>query len=343
MKLIVQIPCYNEAATLPEVVAGIPRRIPGVDSVEILVIDDGSADDTRDVAVRCGVDHIVHNRRNSGLARSFRTGLDTALRLGADIIVNTDGDNQYPGQSIPDLIQPIIEGRADIVIGDRQIAGLRGLRWYKRLLQHVGSRVVAKMSGLEIPDAVSGFRAFSREAALNTNIVSSFSYTIETLIQAGRKHYAVASVPIVTNPPTRVSRLFRSIPEFVVRSISTMLRIYAMYQPLRAYSYFGALLMFLGALPVVRFLIYYFAGQGGGKVQSLIVGAILITLGGLSVMIGLIADLISFNRQLSEMTLERVRKIEMQLESLADSSGRPPATLAVYERDTREAPEAARR
>ncbi|HUF74322.1 MAG TPA: glycosyltransferase family 2 protein [Gammaproteobacteria bacterium] len=313
MKLIVQIPCYNEEKTLPTVVADIPKHIPGVDSVEILVVDDGSTDMTYEVAERCGVNHIVRNRQNRGLASSFRTGLDTALRLGADIIVNTDGDNQYPGGRIPALIEPILTGKADIVIGDRRAGGYQGFGWPKRCLQRIGSAVVARLSGLEVPDAVSGFRAFSREAAINTNIVSSFSYTIETLIQAGRKRYAIVSVPITINPTTRSSRLFRSIPEFIARSVSTMLRIYAMYQPLRAYSYFGMFLMFLGSIPVVRFLIYYFAGQGAGKIQSLIIGAILILLGGLSVMIGLIADLISFNRQLSEMTLERVRRIELKL------------------------------
>jgi glycosyltransferase involved in cell wall biosynthesis len=319
MKLIVQIPCYNEEHTLPAVLAEIPREIPGVDCIEILVVDDGSSDATASVARSLGVTHVVSSRRNRGLARSFRTALDTSLRLGADIIVNTDGDNQYPGRNIPKLIEPILRGEADIVIGDRQTANNPGFSWYKKLLQRVGSAVVARLSGLDVPDAVSGFRAFTREAALNTNIVSSFSYTIETLIQAGRKHFAVGSVPIATNPKTRSSRLFRSIPEFLMQSVSTMLRIYAMYQPLRVYVYCGMLGITIGSIPLVRFLFYYFAGQGEGKIQSLVIGAVFILLGGLALMIGVIADLISFNRQLAEMTLERVRRIEASVDLLRSS------------------------
>lgn len=323
MKLIVQIPCHNEQETLPAVLADIPRQIAGVDQVEILVIDDGSTDRTAEIAREHGADHVVSSRRNRGLARTFRSGLDTALQLGADVIVNTDGDNQYPGADIPKLIEPILAGRADIVIGDRQTSSIESFSWTKRLLQRWGSAVVARLADLDVPDAVSGFRAFSREAALNTNIVSSFSYTIETLIQAGRKHYAVASVPITVNPTTRPSRLFASIPQFLSRSLATMLRIYAMYQPLKVYFYFGAGLVVLGSIPIVRFVIYYLAGQGEGKIQSLIIGAVLITFGGLSLMFGLIADLINFNRQLSEMTLERVRRIEAKVLAVDDKGGSP--------------------
>jgi glycosyltransferase involved in cell wall biosynthesis len=313
MKLIVQIPCHNEQETLPAVLADIPRRIDGVDKVEVLVIDDGSTDRTVEVAREHGADHVISSRKNRGLARTFRFGLETAIQLGADVIVNTDGDNQYAGADIPKLIEPIVAGRADIVIGDRQTAGIRSFSWIKRLLQNWGSAVVAKMSDVDVPDAVSGFRAFSREAALDTNIVSSFSYTIETLIQAGRKHYAVVSVPIRVNPTTRPSRLFSSVPQFLARSVATMLRIYAMYQPLKVYFYFGSALVLLGSIPIIRFLIYYFSGHGEGKIQSLVIGAILITFGGLSLMFGLVADLINFNRQLSEMTLERLRRLESRL------------------------------
>jgi glycosyltransferase involved in cell wall biosynthesis len=313
MKLVVQIPCFNEQETLPSVLAEIPRSIPGVDKVEVLVIDDGSTDRTAEVAREHGADHVISSRRNRGLARSFRTGMDAAVRMGADIVVNTDGDGQYPGSEIPRLIQPIMDGEADIVVGDRQTAEVEGFSWSKKLMQRVGSAAVARLSDLEIPDAVSGFRAFSRKAALDTNIVSTFSYTIETLIQAGRKHYAVKAVPIRINPVTRPSRLFRSIPQFLAKSGATMLRIYAMYQPLRLYFYFGVTMMFLGSIPLIRFLFFYLAGSGEGKIQSLIAGAILIILGGLSLMFGLLADLINFNRQLSEMSLERIRRIEARL------------------------------
>ena len=315
MKLIVQIPCYNEAENIAEVIAAIPREIDGVDEVAVMVIDDGSSDDTVAIAKAAGADIIHRNRRNLGLARTFRAGLDRALQEGADIIVNTDGDGQYPGRYIPDLIAPILAHDADITIGDRQTHQVAQFSPLKKLLQRYGSALVARLSDLEIPDAVSGFRAFSREAAFGLNIVSSFSYTIETLIQAGRKQFAVVSVPIEVNEVTRPSRLFRSIRQFLARSGSTMFRMYAMYKPLRLYVYIGGALMALGLVPVVRFLIYYLLGNGSGKIQSLIVGTVLLILGGLAILFGMLADLISFNRQLSEMTLERVRRIEIALEA----------------------------
>ncbi|MEO0346401.1 MAG: glycosyltransferase family 2 protein [Pseudomonadota bacterium] len=315
MKLIVQIPCYNEAENIADVIAAIPRDIEGVDKVAVMIIDDGSTDDTVNVARGAGADIIHRNRRNLGLARTFRAGIDRALREGADIIVNTDGDGQYPGRFIPDLITPIIKHEADITIGDRQTHKVAQFSPLKKLLQRYGSALVARLSDLDIPDAVSGFRAFSRDAAFDLNIVSSFSYTIESLIQAGRKQYAVTSVPIEVNEVTRPSRLFRSIHQFLARSGSTMFRMYAMYKPLRLYAYIGTLLMLLGAVPVVRFIIYYLLGDGSGKIQSLIVGTVLLILGGLAILFGMLADLISFNRQLSEMTLERVRRIEIALEA----------------------------
>lgn len=315
MKLIVQIPCYNEAENIADVIAAVPRDIQGVDEVAVMIIDDGSTDDTVNVARDAGADIIHRNRRNLGLARTFRAGIDRALREGADIIVNTDGDGQYPGRFIPDLISPILKHEADITIGDRQTHKVAQFSPLKKLLQRYGSALVARLSDLDIPDAVSGFRAFSRDAAFDLNIVSSFSYTIESLIQAGRKQYAVTSVPIEVNEVTRPSRLFRSIRQFLARSGSTMFRMYAMYKPLRLYAYIGTLLMLLGAVPIVRFIIYYLLGDGSGKIQSLIVGTVLLILGGLAILFGMLADLISFNRQLSEMTLERVRRIEIALEA----------------------------
>lgn len=313
MKLIVQIPCFNEETTLLQTVADIPRRIEGIDEIEILVIDDGSTDATVEVARALGVHHIVRQTRNRGLAHAFRTGLDAALKAGADIIVNTDGDNQYAGADISRLVQPILEGRADIVIGDRRTAAVAHFSPLKRKLQALGSAVVRRLSATDVPDAVSGFRAISREAALHLNIVSSFSYTVEMLIQAGRKRMAIVSVPVATNKVERPSRLFRSIPHFIQRSVATMLRIYAMYQPLKVFATLGVLLAVLGAIPILRFLWFYFAGNGEGHIQSLVLGGTLVIIAFLSLLIGLVADLIGFNRQLIETTLEKVRRIELEL------------------------------
>ena len=310
MRLIVQIPCYNEELTLPATVRDIPRKIDGIDRGEVLIIDDGSTDRTVDVAREIGVDHIVRNKRNKGLARSFLTGLDASLRLGADIIVNTDGDNQYKGQDIPKLIAPILKGKADIVIGDRQTDKIPHFSQTKKKLQRIGSLVIRVLSNTDVPDVVSGFRAFSREAAMQTNVVSYYSYTIETVIQAGKKQIAIASVPIGTNPKTRGSRLFRRMPRFLESSLTTMIRMYTMYQPLRVFFYLGCLCLLCGLIPSIRFLFYYLAGQGGGHIQSLILAAILFVIGFQVLVIGLVADVISFNRKLIEETLLRVRRIE---------------------------------
>ena len=311
MKLIVQIPCYNEERALAETVADIPRRMDGVDEVEILVVDDGSTDRTVEVAHEAGVDHIVRHKNNKGLARSFRTGIDACLRLGADIIVNTDGDNQYAGSDIPRLIRPVLDGEADIVVGDRQTHTVPHFSAGKKRLQSLGSFAVRSLSGTDVADAVSGFRAFSREAALQLNIVSPFSYTIEMLIQAGKKQMAVSSVPIGTNPKTRESRLIRSLPHFIERSATTMVRMYTMYKPLRVFFYIGLGLSLLGAIPIVRFLYFYVAGDATGHVQSLVLGGALFVVGFVTFLVGLVADLINFNRQLLEMTLEKVRKLEL--------------------------------
>ncbi|WP_294391433.1 glycosyltransferase family 2 protein [uncultured Sphingomonas sp.] len=310
MKLIVQIPCYNEEMTLPQTVADIPRSIPGIDSVEVLIIDDGSRDRTIEIAREIGVDHIVINKRNMGLARSFRRGLDACLMLGADIIVNTDGDNQYCGADIAKLVQPVIEGRADVVVGDRQTSAIAHFSPSKRALQSFGSWVVRKFSGVNVPDAVSGFRAISRDAAFRLNIISPFSYTIEMLIQVGMKGMAFTSVPIDTNPKTRDSRLFKNMFTFIERSGSTLLRMYTMYQPLRVFTMIGMMMALIGAVPMLRFLYFYFTGTGGGKIQSLVLGSSLLTIGLITFVLGLVADLLHHNRQLLEMTLERMRRLE---------------------------------
>jgi glycosyltransferase involved in cell wall biosynthesis len=311
MKLIVQIPCYNEEKTLSDTVADIPRNIDGIEKVEILIIDDGSSDKTVEVAHDIGVDHIICNKRNLGLARTFRRGIDACLRAGADIIVNTDGDNQYVGQDIPLLIRPILAGEADIVVGDRQTDRISHFSRSKKLLETLGSAVVRGLSDLALPDAVSGFRAISREAALSLNIVSSFSYTIEMLIQAGKKHMTVISVPVRTNPKARESRLSKSIVRFIGRSGATMVHMYAMYQPLRVFFFGGMMITLLGLIPIMRFLYFYFTGDGGGHIQSLILGGTLLVVGFVTFVLGLLAELISFNRELVESILERVRRLEL--------------------------------
>lgn len=312
IKLIIQIPCFNEEHTLPETIADLPDTIKGIDVIETLIIDDGSTDRTIEVAKELGVNHIIRNTNNRGLARSFRKGLDACLGLGADIIVNTDGDNQYAGWDIAKLVQPIIDGKAEIVIGDRQTHKIKHFSPFKKFLQKLGSRVVRQLSGTDVPDVVSGFRAISRDAALKLNILSPYSYTIEMVIQAGKKNMAIAHVPVAINPKTRDSRLFKSIPSFVGRQLSSMIRMYAMYEPLRVFFYIGLTLSIIGALPVIRFLYFYSTGDGAGHLQSLVLGGVLLIIGFITFMIGLIADLISFNRQLTEITLEKIRKIELR-------------------------------
>ena len=325
-KLIIQIPCFNEEETLAATLADLPREIDGVDAIEVLVIDDGSTDRTVDVARTAGVAHIVSNGVNRGLAQSFQRGLDAALRAGADVIVNTDGDNQYRGADVAALVKPILEGRADVVVGDRQTDRIAHFSPLKKKLQKAGSRVVARLAGADIADAVSGFRAFSREAAMGLTVRSTFSYTTETLIQAGRKRLRIQSVPIRTNKVERPSRLFRSIPQFLVRTGRTMVRAYAMYEPLKIFMILGVLLMVAGALPIVRFIVHYVAGDGAGMIQSLVLGGVLFLMGGLSAMFALVADLVAYNRQLLELTLERVRKIEYALDQeLSSKEQRFPA------------------
>jgi glycosyltransferase involved in cell wall biosynthesis len=310
LKLIVQIPCYNEANTLPLVLASIPREIPGVDAIEVLIIDDGSTDGTADIARRLGVEHVVRHTRNRGLAASFSTGLDACLRLGADIVVNTDGDNQYCQADIPLLIGPILGGRADMVVGDRQVDGVLGFSPRKRMLNKLGSAVVRRLSGTEVPDAPSGFRAYSREAASRLNVLSTYSYTLETLIQAGAQRMAVEFVPVRTNPKLRDSRLFKSMTDYIKRSGATMLRSYATYQPLRVFLSIGLLLLVVGLFGVARFAYFFASGGGGGHVQSLVIAGALVVVGFQIALIGLLADLTAANRRLLEEALYRLRRLE---------------------------------
>ena len=310
MKLIIQIPCHNEALVLPATLEALPRTLPGFDLVEILVIDDGSQDGTVEAARQAGAAHIVQLPGHLGLAAAFSAGLDASLKQGADVIVNTDADNQYRAEDILLLVEPIVEGRAEVVVGDRGVATLAGFSPLKRWLQRLGSWVVSKVSGMNIPDATSGFRALSREAALRTLVLSDYSYTLETLIQAGSKHLKVAFVKIHTNPETRPSRLMRSIPHYLANSSATIVRAYTMYRPLRVFSMMGGLLLLGGMILGLRFLYFWVLGQGNGHIQSVILAAILSIVGFQVILIGLVADLIGFNRKILEELLYRIRLME---------------------------------
>jgi glycosyltransferase involved in cell wall biosynthesis len=310
MKLIIQIPCYNEADSLPTTLRALPRAIPGIDSIEILIIDDFSADTTVAVAQELGVAHIVRFQKHRGLARAFAAGLEASLRAGADIIVNTDADNQYCADDIPALIAPIVNKQAELVIGDRGVKSLAEFSPFKRWLQGLGSWVVSQASSLPVPDATSGFRALSRQAALRLLILSDYSYTLETLIQAGARHMAVANVPVRTNPPMRPSRLIRSLPNYLSRSAATITRAYTMYRPFKVFTALGALITTTGILVGVRYLVFFF-GREPGHLQSVILSAILIIVGFQVGLIGLIADLIAFNRKILEEVLYRLRVLEL--------------------------------
>ena len=313
VKLIVQIPAYNEKETLTESIGCIPRSMSGIDQVEVLVIDDGSSDNTSEVAKLAGADHVVRHTTNRGLAQAFLTGIETCISLGADIIVNTDADNQYNAEDIPKLVEPILQGKADIVVGDRQTDKVAHFSPLKKSLQKLGSALVRRLSSTDIPDAVSGFRAISRDAAMQINIGSDFSYTIEMLIQAGHERLAITSVPIRTNPVERKSRLFKNTPHFLFRSALTMLRIYVTYKPLRAFVSIGLVLGFIGVFPILRFLYYYLTSGGAGHIQSLVIGGSFMVMGGLFVMFGLIAELISFNRKTLARMLEKIRRLEQEI------------------------------
>ena len=311
MKLIVQIPCYNEAETLPVTVAALPKQIPGIDQIEVLVIDDGSTDNTYEMAKSIEIDHIIRHTRNKGLAAAFSTGLEASLASGADIIVNTDADNQYQAEDIIKLVTPILEGHADLVVGDRGVTTIDSFSPLKQQLQRFGSWVVGKAANLPVPDATSGFRALSREAALHILVLNEYSYTLETLIQAGAKQLAVAYVPVRTNDPTRPSRLMKSIPHYLANIVPTIIRSYTLYRPLRIFSALSAMLIGSGTILGLRFVYYnYFLKEGAGHIQSLILAAVLLIVGFQVFTIGLVADLVSANRKILEETIFLVRKQE---------------------------------
>lgn len=313
-KLIIQIPCLNEAETLPATVGDLPHVIGGIDVIEYLVVDDGSTDDTVEIARRLGVHHIVRFRRRKGLAAAFMAGIDAALKLGADFIVNTDGDNQYAGEDIATLVGPLLAGTADIVIGDRNIQALKHLSIGRKRLQWLGSWVVRQVSNTKVPDTTSGFRAYTREAALRMTIVSEFSYTLESIIQAGKKRMAIAHVPIRTNHHTRRSRLFNSVWTYIKASAATIVRIYAMYEPLKVFGSIGLAIFGTGVAIGLRFVYYYYhdAIAARGHLQSLILAAVLMIVGFQVALIGLLADVISGNRKLLEDVLYRVRRLELE-------------------------------
>jgi glycosyltransferase involved in cell wall biosynthesis len=335
MKLIIQIPCLDEEEALPVTLADLPREVPGFDTVEWLVIDDGSTDRTVEVARAHGVDHIVRLTNNKGLAEGFQAGMDAALKLGADVIVNTDADNQYRGSDIARLTAPIVAGRADMVVGDRQVGSVESFSPVKRLLQRLGSWVVRQASSTTVPDTTSGFRAYNRDAAIAMQVVSRFTYTLETIIQAGKMTVALDNVPVATNPKLRESRLFPSIWTYIRRNGLSILRIYSMYEPLRVFMLGAAVLGLVALALFVRFLVFFADGQGSGHVQSLIVGAVLFNAAMVLAALGVLGDLLSGQRIMLQRVFERVRRVELELgvppshyEPGAKPSGQPPTTGA---------------
>ena len=314
IKLIIQIPCYNEEETLAVTYADLPKQIHGIDEIEYLIINDGSRDRTVEVARELGFHHIVSFKQNKGLAKGFMAGIDACLHFGADIIVNTDADNQYCGADIEKLVRPILEEKADMVIGERPINETEHFSWKKKKFQYMGSWVVRLASGTKVPDAPSGFRAYSREAALRLNVVNEYTYTLETIIQAGHNKIAMTSVPIRTNPETRESRLFKNMWAYMKRSSSVIIRSFMMYKPLKFFGTWGTIIFLLGVALGVRYLFYYINGTGGGHIQSLIFSAILILMGVQTLIAGLQADIIAANRKILEDVQYRVRKIECSKE-----------------------------
>jgi len=310
MKLIVQIPAFNEEATIAQTLRDIPKKIDGITAIETLVIDDGSSDNTADAARKAGATHVVQLKTHRGLSSAFIAGINAALRFGADVIVNTDADNQYAGADIPKLVAPIVRGTADVVIGDREVSKSPHMSAFKRLLQRLGSRTVGLASGIRVGDVTSGFRAFSREAAMQINVFNPFTYTLETIIQAGNRNLGVQSVAVRTNAPTRPSRLYRGLGTYLRKSIATIFRIYTIYKPLKTFFAIGIVLMLAGSALGIRFLWDFTHGDRGGHIQSLILAAVFLIVGFQTLLIALIADLISVNRRLSEEVLVRLKRME---------------------------------
>jgi glycosyltransferase involved in cell wall biosynthesis len=322
VKLIIQIPCFNEAETLPETMAELPRHIPGIDCIETLIIDDGSEDDTVAVAQSLGITHIVRQPKNLGLAKTFQTGIDACLRLGAGIIVNTDADNQYPGRFIPDLVAPILHEGADMVIGNRQVQQIEHFSPLKRALQALGSWTVRSVSGTDVADAASGFRAYSREMALHLNILTRYSYTLETIIQAGKMGRKVVSVPVEINAPTRPSRLQRNMWHFIKAQGGTIMRLYAFYEPLRTFSYIALPFLLIGGGAIVRFIFIALIGQSdiGRYIQSITIGTGLLVVGVIILIFGIQADISGKHRQLTQEMLYRLKKMELDRSEESNSN-----------------------
>lgn len=318
MKLIIQIPCYNEAKTLEIALNDLPKSIDGIDEIEYLIINDGSSDDTVKVAKSWGVNYVVNFKNNKGLAKGFLAGIDAALRNGADIIVNTDADNQYSGADIEKLVSPILDGKSDIVIGERPIDQTEHFSPLKKKLQHLGSWVVRRASKTSIPDAPSGFRAYSREAAMRLNVVNEYTYTLETIVQAGRNKMAITSVPIATNPELRKSRLFNSMFSYIKKSVLTIARAFVMYKPLKFFTIIGMSCIAIGIIIGIRFVYYFLNGAGNGHIQSLILGSMMIVVGVQTFIVGLQGDIIAANRKLLEDIQYRVKRLDYEMTKSPD-------------------------
>jgi glycosyltransferase involved in cell wall biosynthesis len=338
MKLIVQIPAYNEEKTIAQTLRDIPKKVDGFQSVETLVIDDGSSDDTVDAARKAGATHVVQLKNHRGLSAAFVAGIDAALRLGADVIVNTDADNQYAGADIPRLVAPIVRGSAEVVIGDREVAKSPHMSAFKKMLQRLGSWTVGRASGVQVSDVTSGFRAFSRDAAMQINVFNPFTYTLETIIQSGNRNLGIQTVPVRTNAPTRDSRLYRGIGTYLRKSVATIFRVYALYRPLKTFFAIGSVLMLAGFALGARFLWDFSRGDRSGHIQSLILCAVFLVTGFQTLLIALLADLIAVNRRLSEDVLIRVKRLESP-----SASARPQRQQQPQREERRERPQRAER